>query len=125
MIQKYVEKGRVVFICKALMEPVLFNAGKNSGFHTRTTLRIVLREECSQSGVENAVTRIESHFSATRYDQGLPGAGAIRTSPNLDIGIAAWDEAITRIAHQVESLAIDESCDKSSSSPDCQAAILQ
>ncbi|GMF29817.1 unnamed protein product [Phytophthora fragariaefolia] len=110
VVQKYVEKGRVVFICKTLMEPVFLKTENTSGFHTRTTLRIVLRLEDSQSAKENPATRIESHFSATRYDSGLPGV--MHKSPNLEVGIAAWDKAISQIAHQVESLAIDESCVK-------------
>ncbi|KAE8904862.1 hypothetical protein PF005_g8567 [Phytophthora fragariae] len=115
VVQRYVEKDRVVFVCKMLMEPVLFEAGKPSGFHTRATLRIVLKDEAAQSAMGKHATRIESHFSATRYDEGLSGVRSIRTSPNLAIDIAAWDETVSRIAHHVENLAIDDSCDKSSS----------
>ncbi|GMF50245.1 unnamed protein product [Phytophthora fragariaefolia] len=112
VVQKYVEKDRVVFICKTLMEPVLSKTGKTSESHTRTTLRIVLQPDDSQSAREKPVTRIESHFSATRYDMELLSATVTSMSPNMDVGLAAWAEAISRIAHQVESLAIDESCDK-------------
>ncbi|KAF1773463.1 hypothetical protein GQ600_14011 [Phytophthora cactorum] len=41
VVRKYVENDRVVFICKNLMEPILHEKGKPSGFFTRTTLRIV------------------------------------------------------------------------------------
>ncbi|KAG6618494.1 Protein kinase [Phytophthora cinnamomi] len=117
VVRKYVEKDQVVFICKMLMEPVIAKVGKASGFLTRTTLRIILREETPQSAKEKPVTRIDSLFTATRFDQGLQGARGIRNSPNLDLGIAVWDEAISRIAYQVESLAIDDSSRKLSSPP--------
>ncbi|KAL4116937.1 hypothetical protein PRIC2_012389 [Phytophthora ramorum] len=109
--RKYVEEDRVVIIGKALMEPLLYDKSKTSGFHSRTTMRIVIRRDNSHVGEDKVATLIESHFSATRFDQGCPAASAIRKSPNLDVGIAAWDEAISRIAHQVESLVIDGACE--------------
>jgi hypothetical protein len=111
VVRKYVEKDRVVFICKNLMEPVLHDRGRSSGFHSRTTLRMVLREDPA-AGPRSRVSIIDSHFSATRHDQGLPDSSAIRTPANLDVGIAAWDEAITRITQQVENLAVDACYEK-------------
>ncbi|KAG7378383.1 hypothetical protein PHYPSEUDO_010135 [Phytophthora pseudosyringae] len=110
IVKKYVENDRVVLICKDLMEPILHEKGITSGFFTRTTLRIVIRGEDSVASPSGQTSHIDSHFSATRHDQGLPVSRAIRTPANLDVGIEAWDEAISRIAHQVESLAIDEAC---------------
>ncbi|KAG3194084.1 hypothetical protein PC128_g9662 [Phytophthora cactorum] len=115
VVRKYVENDRVVFICKNLMEPILHEKGKPSGFFTRTTLRIVIRSENSMAPGLGQSSLIDSHFSATRHDQDLQVSQDIRSPANLDTGIEAWDEAISRIAHQVESLAIDESCTKLSS----------
>ncbi|KAG7382267.1 hypothetical protein PHYBOEH_010553 [Phytophthora boehmeriae] len=114
--RKYVESDRVVFICKTLVEPRLLDKRKNAGFQTRTTLRIVVREDSDGLAQNEGVSIIDSHFSATRYDEGLADDITIRTPTNRDIGIAAWDEAISRIAHRVENMAIDDCCsDKGSS----------
>ncbi|OWY98974.1 hypothetical protein PHMEG_00030117, partial [Phytophthora megakarya] len=106
VVRKYVETDRVVFVCKNLMELIVHGKGNTSGFYTKTTLCLVVRNEKYQP---SEISYIDSHFSATRHDQGLPITRLVRTSVNLDIGIAAWDEAISSIAHQVESMAIDES----------------
>ncbi|OWY93707.1 Protein kinase [Phytophthora megakarya] len=106
VVRKYVETDCVVFICKNLMELIVHGKGNTSGFYTKTTLCLVVRNEKYQP---SEISYIDSHFSATRHDQGLPITRLVRTSVNLDIGIAAWDEAISSIAHQVESMAIDES----------------
>ncbi|KAG7389343.1 hypothetical protein PHYBOEH_007524 [Phytophthora boehmeriae] len=108
VVRKYVETDRVVFVCKSLMEPVLANMNKSSGFHTRTTLRIVVHEEKNGSSVKEGFSVVDSYFSATRYDEGLPSGVSIRSATNMDLGILAWDEAISKLAHQVESLAIEE-----------------
>lgn len=105
-VRKYVESDRAVFICKDLMEPIIRGQKKKTGFHTRTTLQITVRSGDAGTSV------ITSHFTGTRHDQGSPVAQGMRTTSNLDLGIAAWDEAVSRIAHQVESLAIDASCGK-------------
>ncbi|KAG1712887.1 hypothetical protein DVH05_000622 [Phytophthora capsici] len=111
VVRKYVENDRVVFICKNLMMPILQTKEPSSGFHSRTTLRVVLRSEASQSC---KTSLIDSHFTGTRFNNGGPGSSIIHSSDNMATGVAAWDEAISRIAHQVESLAIDESCTKRS-----------
>ncbi|ETN19885.1 hypothetical protein PPTG_03011 [Phytophthora nicotianae INRA-310] len=116
VVRKYVENDRVVFICKNLMEPILHDKGKTSGFSSRTTLRIVIRSDDSTDSGLGQTSRIDSHFSATRHNQGLSISRDVTSPANMDVGIEAWDEAISRIAHQVESLAIDESCTKVSSS---------
>uniref|UniRef100_H3HDL5 Uncharacterized protein n=1 Tax=Phytophthora ramorum TaxID=164328 RepID=H3HDL5_PHYRM len=82
--RKYVEEERVVIICKALMEPLLYDKSKTSGFHSRTTLRIVIRRDNSHVGEDKVATLIESHFSATRFDQGCPAASAILESLVID-----------------------------------------
>ncbi|KAG7389344.1 hypothetical protein PHYBOEH_007525 [Phytophthora boehmeriae] len=117
VVRKYVETDRVVFVCKSLMEPVLANMNKSSGFHTRTTLRVVVHEEKNGSSRKEGFSIVDSHFSATRNDEGLPSGVSIRSTTNLNLGALAWDEAISKLAHQVESLAIDEGGSALSSVP--------
>ncbi|KAK1935799.1 hypothetical protein P3T76_010493 [Phytophthora citrophthora] len=111
VVKKYVENDRVVLICKNLMEPVMQAKGTSAGFQTRTTLRVEIRSDSSQSSKTSV---IDSHFTATRFNNGGPGSYIIHSSANMATGVAAWDEAISQIAHRVESLAIDESCTKRS-----------
>ncbi|KAG7389353.1 hypothetical protein PHYBOEH_007534 [Phytophthora boehmeriae] len=84
VVRKYVENDRVVFVYKSLLEPILFE--KTTGFHTRTTLRIIVHED--KDGSE-ALSVIDSLFSATRYDDGLPSGMNIRALSNMNIGVAA------------------------------------
>ncbi|KAL3670622.1 hypothetical protein V7S43_003814 [Phytophthora oleae] len=113
VVRKYVENDRVVYICKNLMIPTLQVKGESAGFHTRTTLRVILRSSSVVLGSPNTSV-IDSHFTATRFVDDLAGSRVIHSPANMATGVAVWDEAISRIAHQVESLAIDESCTKRS-----------
>ncbi|OWZ06051.1 hypothetical protein PHMEG_00021752 [Phytophthora megakarya] len=110
VVRKYKEKDHSVFICKHWLEPIVHKKGRTSGFITRTILRLVIRSDDSESQRFDQLSCIDSHFSASRYDEGLPVSNILRTPANLDVGIALWDEAISRIVHEVESVAIDESC---------------
>ncbi|KAG7389342.1 hypothetical protein PHYBOEH_007523 [Phytophthora boehmeriae] len=115
VVRKYVENDRVVFIWKCMMEPVLYDQSKSAGFHSLATMRIVVREKTPRMPGKEGFSTIDTYFSAKRKDNGLPSGATMRMASTTDIGIAAWDEAISRIVHQVESLAIDASSKKRSS----------
>ncbi|KAK1935796.1 hypothetical protein P3T76_010490 [Phytophthora citrophthora] len=102
IVRKYVENDSVVLICKNLVEQLLHESGKTSNYFTRTTLRIVIRNE---DPVHN-ISLIDSYFTATRVHRDKPSS---RTAASLASGVAAWDDMMSRVMDQVESLAIDES----------------
>ncbi|RLN92108.1 hypothetical protein BBJ28_00001140 [Nothophytophthora sp. Chile5] len=111
-VRKYEEADRTVFISQGLVEPKLAGDTDFPGFHTHTTLRLVVQQVDHLASGQGSVSLIESHFSASRFSQGLAAAREICSSTNLDMGVTIWDEAISRISHRVEALLIDETCKK-------------
>ncbi|RLN94813.1 hypothetical protein BBJ28_00020796 [Nothophytophthora sp. Chile5] len=113
VVRKYVEAHRTVFVYRTLMEPKVSADLGPVGVHSTSTLLVdVQKGGTLDSGDKTSV--IQSHFTATRHDLGLPVAQRLRLPANLDMAIAVWDESVARIYHQVESFLVDETCKKRS-----------
>ncbi|RLN94655.1 hypothetical protein BBJ28_00004086 [Nothophytophthora sp. Chile5] len=110
VVRKYVEEERGVFICRTLVDPKVMGCKKSVGFQAHTTLRVVVAKGESLTLGQEETSLIQIHFTASRRDLGLPSAARLRLVQNLDLGIAIWDEIISHIPHEVESLLIDEAC---------------
>ncbi|ETN05920.1 hypothetical protein PPTG_13275 [Phytophthora nicotianae INRA-310] len=104
--RKYVEKDRTVFVCSIYLDPKLGD-GKTTGFHTRATLIIVVRQRMSQFAVDGDMSTFDCFFSATRDDRGLPQARAIRSPMSLSVGMDTWESVISSLPGQIESSLVD------------------
>ncbi|POM74397.1 Hypothetical protein PHPALM_8658 [Phytophthora palmivora] len=99
--RKYVERNRAIFIFKRLIEPVA-----DVPISFQETTRIIVRPGTpSDTG---PTTLMQSHRqSTTSHD---PYALAARSVPQtfIDMGIAAWENSITRFNNFVEDTLIQE-----------------
>jgi hypothetical protein len=100
--RKYVEQDRAVFIFRRLIEPV--GVGVRIAF-VETTRLVVRPGRPSDLG---PATMIQSHRQSTANHDAY--AVGVRRVPRtfIDMGVAAWENSITRFNHFVEDTLVRE-----------------
>lgn len=55
-------------------------------------------------------TLVQSYFDVARHDEGLPADQRFRLPDSMEIGLAVWDDAVSRIYRDIDSVLQAEAC---------------
>ncbi|POM68707.1 Hypothetical protein PHPALM_15101 [Phytophthora palmivora] len=107
----YVEENRIVLIWKMLAEPKLEGSNAPAGYHIEMTLQMVMQQDeaLTVSGCQS--THLMIHFSGLRRDLEIPVSSMFRGRGHNEICIALWENLISSIPVEIESVLIDSTCD--------------
>lgn len=98
VMRKYVEENRTVFVCRLETLP------ERVRIRLSCWIRVVVEQADVLGGQDEDVTLVESHYSVSRH------ASHTENYPtgNVDLAIAVWDETISRVCGDIESLLLNE-----------------
>ncbi|RLN92120.1 hypothetical protein BBJ28_00001151 [Nothophytophthora sp. Chile5] len=100
--RRYIERDRTVFIFRRLIEPV--HTGVSIAFHETTRL-VVKPGKASDLGPTAVV---QSHRQATANDDAYAVYVPHISRAFIDLGVATWENSITRFNHCVEDALLRE-----------------
>ncbi|KAG7377187.1 hypothetical protein PHYPSEUDO_012039 [Phytophthora pseudosyringae] len=103
--RKYVEKDRIVFIWRVLVDPIQ----EFVGVVFKETTRLVLK--LGNPSATGPTTVIQTHCRVTEYAKGdqLKGFTEWKATPDYEIAARAWEHSITGFNHKVEDMLLRES----------------
>ncbi|RLN94653.1 hypothetical protein BBJ28_00004084 [Nothophytophthora sp. Chile5] len=104
VVRKCIEADRCVYIYRMTTEPKL--KSRQAAVRMRSTMCMVVRKAEALDASEEATSLMQSYFFATRH---VPRDEGRSPPTDVDMAIAAWDEAISRIPREVEDFLMDSS----------------
>ncbi|OWZ15203.1 hypothetical protein PHMEG_00011202 [Phytophthora megakarya] len=102
VMRKYVEADRVVFISRMEVQPQ-YVPGR-VGIKQWCDIQVVVEKTCSLDNESNMTTVIKSRYSISRH---IPFNRDSRAYTNVKMAIAVWDEAISRVTGDIETILLE------------------
>ncbi|KAG1712891.1 hypothetical protein DVH05_000626 [Phytophthora capsici] len=103
--RRFIEKDRVVFICRGLADPSSRSLGSLGLRFQETVIMVVRQGQALASGAETAV--IESYLWVRRCDDGMETALKFRDSTFVDIAIEGWNKKLSLYNERIENKLFD------------------
>ncbi|POM59885.1 hypothetical protein PHPALM_31322 [Phytophthora palmivora] len=102
VMRKYVEIDRIVFVCRIEAQPHYISG--RSGMKHRCDIQVVVETAESLDDDPEMMTVIKSYYRVSRH---VPLGEDYRSYTKVDMAIAIWDEAISRVTGDIESILLE------------------